>query len=311
MKNSYKRPLLWMLGYLSVIIAFAWIYYLLPQECWGSKDMVNSCIDALYFSVVTITSLGFGDIYPGAGSATRILVCSESLLGIFIIGFFLNDVAMSQAKALNRKEREKDEKQKRDSAIRKIRLWQSELEPVITIYLAVAYEVITPEDKRNYPENYLTHGFRFNFCDMYNLYGHSHFMANDFYEPVIAIYFRNEDKLYEALYSFVSNADLNYWPELEKEVYHLMRLHHGFHFKDAIMKNHNNLFKGDSSLKDMLINMIKETEGEPQYKDSNLFNSYVDLYFTLKDSIGTIQKIYSMMSDIGDNEDEGQEHNNE
>lgn len=77
------------------------------------------------------------------------------------------------------------------------------------------------------------------------------------------------------------------------------------------MKNHNNLFKGDSSLKDMLINMIKETEGEPQYKDSNLINSYVDLYFTLKDSIGTIQKIYSMMSDIGDNEDEGQEHNNE
>ena len=303
MKNSYKRPLFWMLGYLGVIIAFAWIYYLLPQECWGSKGKIDSYIDALYFSVVTITSLGFGDIYPVASSGTRLLVCFESLLGIFIIGFFLNDVAMSQAKALNRKEREKEEKHKRDTAIRKIHLWQSELEPVITIYLAVAYEVITPEDKRNYPENYLTHSFRFNFCDMYDLYGHSHFMVNDFYEPVIAIYFRNEDKLYEAIDSFVSNVDLYYWPELEKAVYHLMRLHKGFHFKDAIMKNHNNLFKGDSSLKDALIKMIKETEGEPQYKESNLINSYVDLYFTLKDSISTIQKIYSMMIDIGANED--------
>ena len=64
MRNGYRRPLFWMLGYIGVIVAFAVVYYLLPQECWGSAGKINSCIDALYFSVVTITSLGFGDIYP-------------------------------------------------------------------------------------------------------------------------------------------------------------------------------------------------------------------------------------------------------
>ena len=41
----------------------------------------------LYFSAVTITTLGYGDIIPVTHTA-RILVGFESVLGIVVIGFF-------------------------------------------------------------------------------------------------------------------------------------------------------------------------------------------------------------------------------
>ncbi len=46
----------------------------------------------VYFSTVTITTLGYGDIVPITNRA-RILVSLESILGIIIIGLFLNSLA--------------------------------------------------------------------------------------------------------------------------------------------------------------------------------------------------------------------------
>ena len=41
--------------------------------------------------------------------------------------------------------------------------------------------------------------------------------------------------------------------------------------------------------------MIKNTEGEPEYRESNLINAYVAFYYFLKDNIVTVQKIYGAL----------------
>lgn len=46
----------------------------------------------LYFSAITICTVGFGDIVPITDSA-RLLVASEALFGIILIGLFLNSLA--------------------------------------------------------------------------------------------------------------------------------------------------------------------------------------------------------------------------
>ena len=46
----------------------------------------------LYLSASTITTLGFGDIVP-LTTAARLLVSSEAVLGILVVGLFLNAVA--------------------------------------------------------------------------------------------------------------------------------------------------------------------------------------------------------------------------
>jgi len=53
-----------------------------------------------YFSVVTITTLGYGDITP-INSVARFLVALESVLGIVIMGLFLSSIA-TRAKVRDR-----------------------------------------------------------------------------------------------------------------------------------------------------------------------------------------------------------------
>ncbi|MEH6458224.1 MAG: potassium channel family protein [Cocleimonas sp.] len=52
-------------SYLELIINFSILYMLLPKSCevWGSRAPENIA-EALYFSGVTITTLGYGDISP-------------------------------------------------------------------------------------------------------------------------------------------------------------------------------------------------------------------------------------------------------
>ena len=51
----------------------------------------SSFVTMLYFSTVTITTLGYGDIVPLTDLA-KFLVALESLLGIILIGLFLNSI---------------------------------------------------------------------------------------------------------------------------------------------------------------------------------------------------------------------------
>ena len=52
----------------------------------------SNLIRMIYLSAVTITTVGFGDIVPITDIA-RVLVASEAVLGIIIIGLFLNSLA--------------------------------------------------------------------------------------------------------------------------------------------------------------------------------------------------------------------------
>lgn len=51
----------------------------------------------------------------------------------------------------------------------------------------------------------------------------------------------------------------------------------------------------EHQLKNMLSDMIKKTEGEPEYRESNLINAYVAFYYFLKDNIVTVQRINEVL----------------
>jgi hypothetical protein len=48
-----------------------------------------------YLSAVTVTTLGFGDVTP-VSSLARALVAAEAVLGIVLIGLFVNAVALDR-----------------------------------------------------------------------------------------------------------------------------------------------------------------------------------------------------------------------
>ena len=51
----------------------------------------NSYLRMLYFSAVTSTTLGYGDIVP-IGDIVRMLIIAQTIIGVVIIGFFINSV---------------------------------------------------------------------------------------------------------------------------------------------------------------------------------------------------------------------------
>lgn len=86
------KPKIYGGAYLLLIPVFGILYWLYP----GFWEKPLTLIQSLYFSVITITTLGYGDISPQTEIA-RILTALEALSGIVLIGLFLNAIAHSHS----------------------------------------------------------------------------------------------------------------------------------------------------------------------------------------------------------------------
>ena len=77
-------PYLLLFAYLGLGFCYGLAYWRIPN--------ILSCTlgfwDAMYFSVVTITTLGYGDISPITGVG-KFLCASEAIFGVLILGWFL------------------------------------------------------------------------------------------------------------------------------------------------------------------------------------------------------------------------------
>lgn len=74
-----------------VITFFSVLNYWLREYIFDNGE-ITSFIDAIYFTCVTITTLGFGDITPGTQFG-KIFIAAQVLLGVLVISLFLSAVA--------------------------------------------------------------------------------------------------------------------------------------------------------------------------------------------------------------------------
>ena len=77
-----ERLVLALKSYLELVINFAILYFLMPSCFW--KGEFCSILDALYFSGVTITTLGYGDIAP-ENLLPKLLTVYEVLCGFILL----------------------------------------------------------------------------------------------------------------------------------------------------------------------------------------------------------------------------------
>lgn len=76
--------------YLIIDVVFAGIYRAIQfydPKSFGDKAL-NGFFDPIYFSTVTITTLGFGDISPSS-DLCKVLVSSEALIGVLLISVII------------------------------------------------------------------------------------------------------------------------------------------------------------------------------------------------------------------------------
>lgn len=75
--------------YLGICCLYSAFYRLISiHDPKSFEHQINTTLDALYYSTVTITTLGYGDIKP-ASNIAKISVISEALLGIFLLAILI------------------------------------------------------------------------------------------------------------------------------------------------------------------------------------------------------------------------------
>ena len=303
MKIFVRRPLGWATFYLLVIVAFAIVYYYAPDK-WGGNEPMNGILDSFYFSVVTITTLGFGDVYPVSGSPIRIFVAAEAILGVLIIGFFLNDVAQQQAIRIDLQNKKVAEEKKAADALEGLKTFCQILQPVLERYLRGVFMMVTPmEEKFNMPQDIFHYDFNFQYKDLGNLYEQTLLMSSDHYVPSVNAHFKNQRIVFDELRHFVTNADLSYWPDLRKLVYDYISLHHQFQFQEVIINNGLRKMGDGSKMSDYIARMIAGADEAPKFKSGNMFSPYVALYHYTKGNVVIVQSIYKMMEEVVEQDD--------
>lgn len=102
-----ERLYLSLKSYIELMINFGTIYFLAPA-CFYKGDMgydFKSIIEAIYFSGVTITTLGYGDIFP-SNWLLQLITVFQVIVGfsLIVVSFAIySSLALSKIKTLNGK----------------------------------------------------------------------------------------------------------------------------------------------------------------------------------------------------------------
>ena len=84
--------LLMLLGLVAVVFALG--YYLLNEHSPGEMDGVSTRTDALYFTVATLTTVGYGDVHA-QGQIARSMVTLQLLFDVVFVGAAVSTVVRS------------------------------------------------------------------------------------------------------------------------------------------------------------------------------------------------------------------------
>ena len=81
----------YLIVFLAVVLACGWLYSCLTEHGHGVNTPGLGFLEGVFFSIVTVTSLGYGDIYPVGFS--RVIAGFEVLFGLALMGIISVDPA--------------------------------------------------------------------------------------------------------------------------------------------------------------------------------------------------------------------------
>ena len=126
--------------YMANIVFFTLLYYLFFNDSFKT-DVTLSLFQMFYFSIVTISTLGYGDITPSLNSNLLLgAIMLQVLSGIFIIGLFLNSIAQKLSDTQDKKRKQEKEEEKKILLSKQMAIFKPILDEHLRI-LAQVYRV--------------------------------------------------------------------------------------------------------------------------------------------------------------------------
>lgn len=222
-------PAIVLIIYIVTILAFALIYWSAPEN--SLKENLNF-IKSLYFSIVTITTLGYGDVLP-KDNLFMLLISLEAIVGVLIIGLFLNSLWNKYTSTLE-KEKMQDFKEKNDMLFSYYLLV---VEEAMNLYKLIISEITSQqaeELRSTYKFSELASIFNNSTSPLLTArYGYNN-------KKIILFYIIEED-LEKQLMIINSSGYLTSYPRLTNLITSFILIKYKYSAKDSLLQAANNL----------------------------------------------------------------------
>lgn len=284
--------------YFTLIPIFSVFYFFIPGV--GSSSTTLGIADSLYFSAVTITTLGYGDFHPVTPMA-KFIASTESVLGIMTIGLFLNALAHRQSEKSNEEQEQKEKQRRLQETIEKLRNHHTLISIKIRAFefrcIPITNRVIV-KTTQGYAPRPTKINLNFKFNDMRDLYLNSGNNSDDMFKPAIEYYFEAEKELVSELTELVRNVNLHFWPILNLECENFIEKNNKFDFSSYIISQ-KNIDSGGTPAIISASKMIENYNEPIEFKNGcNSINPYIALYYGIKHNLGFIENYKKTVSEI-------------
>ena len=295
---SNVRPIYWILLYIALTPVFATIYWALPDSQFRiPSDAGTDWGSWLYYSIVTITTLGFGDYTP-AHVWAQTVTAIEVTMGLSVFGFFLNAVGSMKSEIDVASEVEKQ--RRAHTVIEREKLLRS-IPPVIhnlNLLLAYCYAVTTPKAQRKTGD--ATYRDDFKFSDMADLYAGSGLPMDHSNHPAVERLLSAFSGTALCLDSLQTRIDLALWPDLLEDCFAFVANYQMFASKDEIV-THGAPELRTREKRDAISAKIAATPDTPmreEYPEESDLSPIVELFYLIKDNATLATKIESELTKI-------------
>ena len=231
---SNIRPIVWIGLYVLLVPVFAVIYNLLPDGQFRIPDGGGTDFGSwLYYSIVTITTLGFGDYTP-AHAMAQWVTAIEVMCGLILLGFFLN--AVGSMKSEIDVESEIEKQRALHAAGEKDKLLKSipGLLHNINRFMAYCYVLTTPQSKRGDDGEYVP---TFAISDMTDIYKPSGLPFDTSGRAAVDSFLKCAGRLSLGLDSLQTRVDLTLWPALLEDCFAFVANYQMFSTADTMILN--------------------------------------------------------------------------
>lgn len=213
---SNIRPIVWIGSYVALIPIFALFYLWLPDGQFRIPDGGGTDYGSwLYYSIVTITTLGFGDYTP-AHAGAQLVTAVEVMCGLIILGLFLNAVGSMKSEIDVASEIEKQKALHFSQEKEKLVNSTPAVMHNLNRFLAFCYVATTPISRRNADGEFNPD---FTLADMSDLDKPSGLSTDHSTRPAVDGLIRCAARLSLGLDSLQNHIDLTLWPELLEDCF--------------------------------------------------------------------------------------------
>lgn len=310
--------------YLALIPAFALIYTLLPNMGFNHEDM--GFFEAMYFSTITVTTTGFGDVTP-SNTFTRVFVMIEAVLGVVLVGLFLNAVNYQRQQYIDNMMENFELKKEISFAFARLRSHDSLITLNMNTYLNRVNQLLgierggspvamtdhegadnlsapTGNNKAHISQSLL--GIhepipeQLKFSDLQHLFQASHRLTDDPSKPQIWYYYQSLDDLVSSIENLLRETDLYRWGELENMCVQYLSDVKSFDSSSYILAepDFGKQLADIQAQRERDMGLIRVQEDPVKLASDNSLNPYIILYIGIQTTIQFIQDFQHRYQEI-------------